>query len=486
MRHFQKTPAEIEKMQQRKLKKLVKFAVKHSKFYQKFYQGIDVNDFKLEQLPILTKQEMMANWDDLVTDNRLKRADVEAFFLKPNTFGTALHKKFICSHTSGTTGVKGVVAYTNRNLDLVGALGISRGLKSPFKHGVFKLLRSLPLRMAAIVNTSGHHTAHLTLHHGYAQNPLVRFRAFSLFTPHEELIRELNAYQPKLIATYATCIETLAHEQLRGSLKISIDHPMSVLGSFGERLTSRARDLAKKAFNFGVQNVYGCSECLELGRDCPEHSLHIHSDYLILENVDEMNRPVPPGQMGAKVLMTSLFNHIMPLIRYELGDMITIAKGRCSCGSPFPYIEEISGRKNDSFYLRNTNGQFEEVRSWNFVSTIVNLDNIKQGQIVQEDYDKILMRFVPFEGVKLDVPRIIQQQKDDFQAMHLDPNIKVEVEVLDFIPRDPVSQKYRPVIRQVPVPKEFLNKQLEISLMDEKKDQPASKPSTEQIIYATK
>ncbi len=483
------SPAVIRAIQQKKLKKLVQYAVKHSKFYQKFYHGIDVNNFKLEQLPVLSKKLMMENFDQVVTDSRITRAGVEKFFSVQTNLGKKFQKKYVCVHTSGTTGEKAIIVYKKADFDVVEALGLARAQQSPFNpagllkllrpSSILKILKNIPMRFAAIINTHGHHTSHLSLIHQYANNPLMIFRAYTLFTPKNRLVQELNAFQPKMIGTYATCVETLSQEQLSGRLNICLDSPLSTLGSFGEALTPKVRDLAKQAFHMPVDDAYGATECIEMARDCAEHHLHIYSDFVILESVDEMNRPVPLGQIGSKVLMTNLYNNTTPLIRYEISDMLMMSPKPCACGSPLPYIQKIMGRKNDSFYFRNTKGTFEEVKSWNFVSTIVNLDNIMQGQIVQPSYDKIIMRFVPWDGVKLDVPGIIRQQKQDFADLHLDPNIKVEVEIVDEIPRDPVSQKYRPVIRQVPVPEEFVSK-------DPEQVQPASKPTPAQIVYTFK
>jgi phenylacetate-coenzyme A ligase PaaK-like adenylate-forming protein len=47
----------------------------------------------------------------------------------------------------------------------------------------------------------------------------------------------------------------------------------------------------------------------------------------VVEVIDEHDRPLPDGQPGYKVLLTSLVNWALPLIRYELADSVTVAAG---------------------------------------------------------------------------------------------------------------------------------------------------------------
>ena len=78
------------------------------------------------------------------------------------------------------------------------------------------------------------------------------------------------------------------------------------------------------------------SEC-HLGR------LHLNSDWLVLEPVDEHHRPVPPGAIGHTTLLTNLANRVQPLIRYDLGDRVRLLPTACACGSSRPLIE-VEGR----------------------------------------------------------------------------------------------------------------------------------------------
>jgi phenylacetate-coenzyme A ligase PaaK-like adenylate-forming protein len=77
--------------------------------------------------------------------------------------------------------------------------------------------------------------------------------------------------------------------------------------------------------------------------------LHLSDDLAIVEPVDRLGRPVPPNQLAAKIYVTVLYNHTMPLIRYEITDELTVLDQPCRCGSAHRLIEDPQGRLDDSF-----------------------------------------------------------------------------------------------------------------------------------------
>jgi phenylacetate-CoA ligase len=87
--------------------------------------------------------------------------------------------------------------------------------------------------------------------------------------------------------------------------------------------------------------------------------LHLNADWVILESVDARGRPVPPGRPGARSWLTSLANHVQPVIRHELGDRVCFAGKPCACGSSLPVID-VEGRSDD--LLAFTDGRGQRVR----------------------------------------------------------------------------------------------------------------------------
>ena len=79
------------------------------------------------------------------------------------------------------------------------------------------------------------------------------------------------------------------------------------------------------------------------------HGIHLPDDLIIFEPVDVDGRPVGAGELSHRVLVTNLYNHLQPLIRYEVTDQITLAAGPCPCGSSMQRIEDPQGRLDDIF-----------------------------------------------------------------------------------------------------------------------------------------
>jgi phenylacetate-CoA ligase len=75
-------------------------------------------------------------------------------------------------------------------------------------------------------------------------------------------------------------------------------------------------------------------------------------DVTIFELVDQEGHAVPPGVRAAKMYITDLYNHVQPLIRYELTDEATLTDEPCPCGSGMRRIEDIEGRSDDVFVYR--------------------------------------------------------------------------------------------------------------------------------------
>ena len=177
-------------------------------------------------------------------------------------------------------------------------------------------------------------------------------RIFSALAPVEELVAELNAFQPVVLGGYPSALATLAREQQAGGLHI---HPV-LISAAGETLTTAKRQLIGEAFGCRVGNYYGSSEAVGLTYECAAQRLHVNTDWYILEPVDEHDRPVPRGQLSDGVLVTNLANRIQPIIRYQMGDRVAIDPDPCGCGSPFPSIHVV-GRTDDILTFPTPEGE---------------------------------------------------------------------------------------------------------------------------------
>ena len=81
--------------------------------------------------------------------------------------------------------------------------------------------------------------------------------------------------------------------------------------------------------------------------------MHLTDDLLIVEPVDADGNAVPAGVRSHKVFLTNLFNPLLPLIRYEISDEVTLLDEPCACGSLHRRIADIEGRNDDTFLYRD-------------------------------------------------------------------------------------------------------------------------------------
>jgi phenylacetate-coenzyme A ligase PaaK-like adenylate-forming protein len=159
---------------------------------------------------------------------------------------------------------------------------------------------------------------------------------------------------------YASMAHLLAEEQLAGRLRIS---PGFVFAS-SEVFTDKARRRVEEAWGKKPFEVYAATEPAGIASECEQHrGMHLFEDLVIVEVVDENNRPVPPGVYGRKVLVTVLFSRTMPLIRYEMSDSVRPASSpHCPCGRPFALIDGIQGRQEDVLRFPATFGGWTSVQ----------------------------------------------------------------------------------------------------------------------------
>ena len=134
--------------------------------------------------------------------------------------------------------------------------------------------------------------------------------------------------------------------------------------SASEVLTDSTRKLATAAWGRSPYNVYAATETSGIAAECGEHAgMHLFEDLVITEVVDADNQPVPPGEYGAKVLVTVLFSRTVPLIRYEMSDSLQLGGNHhCPCGRPYALITGIQGREQESLTFPTGDGQVRAVQ----------------------------------------------------------------------------------------------------------------------------
>lgn len=370
-KHESWTRAQLEASQADGLKQLREYAYAHSPFYQKFHQGL--TNRPLNELPVLTKAMLMENFDELVTDRSIRLEKVREF-----AAGNADNQRYLDRYwvtaTSGSSGHPGFFLF-NKSEWITVIASFARGQE--WSGAKVNLLRRR--RMATIASISPWHmSSQVAVTVKTPSTPSIRIAASS---PLESIVQQLNVWQPNLLIAYAAMSRILAEEQLAGRLHIA---PEKVFTS-SEVLTDETRRRVKAAWGDEPFNQYAATETADIASEyklC--RHMHVFEDLLLLEVVDQQYRPVPRGEFGTKLLVTTLFSRTQPLIRYEMNDSVRLSAEPYSiCGLPFTFIDGVQGRMEDALSMPGTKGGQLLIQPLVF-NRVMDILPVSGWQVVQE------------------------------------------------------------------------------------------------------
>jgi phenylacetate-coenzyme A ligase PaaK-like adenylate-forming protein len=140
-----------------------------------------------------------------------------------------------------------------------------------------------------------------------------------------------------------------------------------------------------------VRNSYGASEFMSIGWECSHGQMHANTDWVILEPIDEQGRSMPSNQPSYSTLLTNLANFVQPLIRYDLGDQMTIHHEPCACGSSLPVIE-VQGRRDDSLVMAGREGRPVTVLPLALTTVMEDEAGVFDFQLSQRDDHTLVLR----------------------------------------------------------------------------------------------
>ena len=439
--------ARLAAFQQQRFRRLLTHALGHSAFYRRRFHGIDPDHCGLSDLPRTSKSELMANFDDVVTDPRLKRSDLERFTSDPANVGRWYLGRYAVSHTSGSEGQPAKIVQDSWAMLLNFAVQLVRENAEP--KGLLHVLRRLcqPARMAVVTQRFGFYPSGSAFAHlPAAVRRFLRVLPLSVFDPLPETVAQLNAFRPNYLTGYASSLEVMAREEQAGRLRLRSSGCLQQIVNISEPLPISSREWIEDLFGVHVVDHYAMGECLALSSGCPYYSgSHLNVDLAILEVVDESGRPVPDGVPGSKVLITNLYNRVQPFIRYEVGDVVAMSPRRCPCGSPFPLIQSVAGRASDRFWVK-VDGHYRELPSSLFLVAVNHYPEVAEHQVVQTGINRFLLRAVPLPGKRLSAGRVRRLVMQSAQAEGLTELVALDVEIVAAIPPDRISGKTKRMV----------------------------------------
>lgn len=405
-------PSELEALQAKRLRAIVKHAYENTEFYHRKFKdaGISPEDIRtvddLKRVPYTTKDELRKN----STGSMIAR-------------GVDL-RKCLVTETSGSTGIPTKVVYDPPANDFSKAIN----LRSHIENGL-----TLTSKWAIFGDP----------HHFQKPKWFQKFGIFSpqwvsAFDPVEKQLEFFQEFKPDIVGGYTSSILMLAQAvKRRGSTDIT---PKAII-STSELLDPGTRDYIDSVFNVRMIDHFGCVELNRTAWECSEHSgYHIDADAIVMEFISD-GEAAAPGERG-EIIYTGLYNYAMPLIRYKVEDIGVPSDEMCPCGRGLPLMKLIEGR-SDSF-MQTPDGRIFSPIIWTLIMR--QIPGVGKFKAIQERKDLIRILVVRDQAF---TEATVGQIVHDVQKV-MGEEIHVDVEVVEEIPKDK-SGKVRCAVSKVPV-----------------------------------
>ena len=219
-----------------------------------------------------------------------------------------------------------------------------------------------------------------------------------------------NQYKPQWVEAYAQSIYEFALFIKDNSYKMYV--PKGIVTSAGTLYPSM-RKVIEEVFQCKVFNRYGSREVGGIACNCAkEDDLHLSVWNHYIEILDEKMQPVKNGTAG-KVYVTTLNNRIMPLIRYEIGDVAqSIEWNTPSDDYPMPLLKGLEGREMS--VIRTKEGKRVPGEFFiHFIGVVYNQGFIDRFQVIQHDYKHLEIKVQitdeeAFEKARPEIERVIR------------------------------------------------------------------------------
>lgn len=349
---------ELRAYQAERFKKFIAFTIEYSPYYKETLGDISnaTNIENIRQFPIINKEILRQNIGNIVTTQDKN----------------AIHMK-----TGGTTGKSLEVLFTPENMQERYAIldnfrsrfGYELGRKTAWFSGK-NILTQRDIKKNRFWKTD-------FIHH---------VRYYSTFHIKEEYLKyyveDLIKYQPEYFVGFPSTILEIA----KFGLKNGYTYPKGVTKAIfptAETITPEMREAIESFFQTGMYNQYASSEGAPFIFECENGKLHLELQSGVFEVLDENDQPTNSGRS----VVTSFTTEGTPLIRYDIGDRITLEDENvtCNCGNKNPLVKEILGRIDDYIYSPE-NGK---INLGNVSNTLKGTRGIIRFQVIQNKLDTI-------------------------------------------------------------------------------------------------
>ena len=352
---------DLQVIQKEKYTDFIRFVKENSQFYNNLYKGIQYpeNISNISKLPIISKEIVRINLEDIYT---------------------IAENKGITSKTGGTTGKSLEVRFTENDMrerfalldNFRGQFGYKLGKKTAWFSGK-NLLNKRDLNKNRFWKT----------------DYFYKVRYYSTFHIHQKYLKyyleNLIQYKPEFMVGFPSSIMEIAKYGIRNNIQF----PEGIIRAIfptAETITPSIRKTLSEFFHAEVYDQYATSEGAPFIFECKHHNLHLELQSGVFEVLDDTNQPTKSGRL----VVTSFTTHGTPLIRFDIGDNITLSDRNCKCGNNNPLVERIDGRIDDYIY----SPEIGKINLGNISNTLKDVHGVIKFQVIQESLDTIEIKTI--------------------------------------------------------------------------------------------
>ncbi len=206
-----------------------------------------------------------------------------------------------------------------------------------------------------------------------------------------KMVDELVKFSPVLISGYTTSLLLIGRLLKKQGIRLP---KLRAIQPTAELVTKSIEEKLQQDFGCLVLNKYGCRESNMIAHQSPvSDQLLIQAENVFLEFLRPDGSHCRPGEKG-QIVVTTLNNFSMPLIRYQLGDIGTFTEECCPSGRGLPVMKEIDGRKHE--VILTPSGDF--VHPQLFSNIFMTMREVHWFQIIQTKLDALNILIIKNEG----------------------------------------------------------------------------------------
>lgn len=344
-RNERKNREQIRRLQEKKLRKLLRYAYDRSAYYRNTFEaagitGDELRTRPLSSFPVMDKTMLMEHFDEIVTDPEIKQRKIRQFDENSSRDEKLFREKYHIVHSSGSTGIPRYFVYDKKAWEQM-LSGIVRGALWDMNIRDIRKLLSGGLRILYIAATDGRYGGAMAVGDG-VRGVGAEQKFLDINTPLSEWVRVMQEFKPDIMIGYPSAIKILGELVEQKQIEAAVRRVISC----GEPLSPGLRTYLEEVFRADVVNFYGASESLALGVETGlTEGMVLFDDLNIIE--------VQDGHM----YLTCLYNYAQPLIRYRISDQLVLHGGNDrTAGCPFTKADILLSRDEDMLWFEDGRG----------------------------------------------------------------------------------------------------------------------------------